>query len=662
MNVAHLCTLDHGGAGIAALRLHQSLLEAGVDSTMLVLARQSRTPGVVEVPTRRSPGGPAAWAAQWRRWETLMRRHPGRPEGSELFSTVDSDALLAGHPALARADIVNLHWVAGLLDMNAAAAILAGKTIVWTLHDQNPFTGGCHYAGDCRRFEAACGRCPELGSPDEDDLSAGQWRKKRLAYKDLDITVASPSRWLAGEARRSVLLGAFPAEVIPYGVPRVFSPSAAAAVTRESLGLGASDFLVLFGAHSHTRRKGAHHVAALLRALPARLSGRRVIALSFGGRGGQPESTVPFADLGPIDDPARLAAVYAMADAYVLPTLMDNLPNTVLEALACGTPVVAFEAGGVPDCVRHGENGWLTPVGSVTGLLEGLAHAARGDGDPRSAIAADAARRFAPERQAGDYIRLYERLRPGCLAAPAASPAAFAATNAPAFVVAGKRHWAGFRGLDTALYGAPVDPRACDLKRYQDLLALAFIEANLAPDSRILEVGGGNSRVLAHLAGRHECWNIDRFEGLGSGPTEIGETPYRVVRDYMGAGNPALPEGYFDLVFSISALEHVPQDEGTFRAILADIDRVLRPGGLSFHLFDVVLDAGGTLRTNDFLSYLFARVPTLQRMPDAAALAGDPDLYVMTREGYDACWKGLTGKSYDAFGRPTSINIAWRRP
>lgn len=231
------------------------------------------------------------------------------------------------------------------------------------------------------------------------------------------------------------------------------------------------------------------------------------------------------------------------------------------------------------------------------------------------------------------------------------------------FVVARRSQLATLGAHAPELYGRSValwDTES--LKTYQDLLAFAFIRANLPAGSRLLEVGGGYSRVLARLADEHECWNVDRFEGLGAGPTDVPQAGYRIVRDYMGTFNPLLPDGYFDLVFSISVLEHVPNEAPEQQAaVLRDMQRVTKPGGLNLHLVDVIAfqESGWQHPIVDQARAAFQLLPP---PPDPTAVANDPDLYVMSQRAYEAQWEPITGKPYAEFGRPTSLNLLWRKP
>ena len=230
------------------------------------------------------------------------------------------------------------------------------------------------------------------------------------------------------------------------------------------------------------------------------------------------------------------------------------------------------------------------------------------------------------------------------------------------FVYAKQEHLPFLKSLAPDLYGKAVsDWQAESLKTYQDLFTYAFIRHNIPKGSRLLEVGGGYSRVLTRLADEYTCWNIDRFEGLGAGPITIPEDKYRIVRDYMGTFNPELPDESFDFVFSISVLEHVPTDSPTEQeAVLKDIPRVLRPSGISLHLVDVVAfqDSGWYPPIVDLASKMFSLAPP---PPAPAVLANDPQLYCMSREAYESQWRPITKTPYERFGRPTNINLLWRK-
>ncbi len=210
-----------------------------------------------------------------------------------------------------------------------------------------------------------------------------------------------------------------------------------------------------------------------------------------------------------------------------------------------------------------------------------------------------------------------------------------------------------------------VHPDYANLKFYQDLLAYNFIINNLPPGSKLLEVGGGNSRVIQALKQDYECWNIDKFEGVGNGPMQVNdEIGYQLVSAYIGDFSSELRENYFDCVFSISTLEHVPETEQTFKNVCNDINRVLKPGGLSLHCFDVVIHKGGiqtNVWTNGLLGYMFKNITTLNQMIPFAEMQLDLDLYVMSETAYKNMWQIVTQQTYEEFGKPLSYNVFWNK-
>lgn len=219
-----------------------------------------------------------------------------------------------------------------------------------------------------------------------------------------------------------------------------------------------------------------------------------------------------------------------------------------------------------------------------------------------------------------------------------------------------------FRGVPFQSYnvGDP-DPAICDLKVYQDYLTYLFITRNVPKGSRILEVGGGDSRILRFFAQDYECWNADKCEGLGNGPIQFTSPHYRIVYDYVGSFNPELPTGYFDFVFSISALEHTPEVQAVRVNVLNDINRVLKPGGTSLHCFDAILRPAGKSWVNGLIPYLYANAPVQTRFTSLSEIEADPDTYAMSRAAYEANWQPITKDSYESFGRAFSINVFWAK-
>jgi glycosyltransferase involved in cell wall biosynthesis len=382
--VVHISTHDFGGAGKAAYRLHKGLQKIGVDSTMLVTNKKSNDPSVRVFPTRFASGriecanpsefNSPLYAQQKLRWENLLSKYTQKSRYLELFSDEVSDIKLDCVKEIHEADIINFHWVAGSVDVSSLPQTLKNKSIVWTLHDMNAFTGGCHYSDNCKKYETACSACPQLGSNRNEDLSQHIWQQKLMAYSKLYFNIVTPSRWLAKCASRSKLFSNFPIRTIPYGFPLDrFKPYPKNEI-RQSLNIPQTAKVILFGAASvNNLRKGFNYLLeALSKFTPSECSD--IIILTFGAFPDniQPLPNLPIHSLGPIDDEFQIALAYSAADVFVLPSLQDNLPNTVIEAMACGVPVVGFDVGGIPDMVEHKKTGFLAKPKDVDSLTEGI--------------------------------------------------------------------------------------------------------------------------------------------------------------------------------------------------------------------------------------------------------------------------------------------------
>lgn len=415
IRVLHLSTSDAGGAGRAARRLHVGLRRAGQPSTFFVAERHVEDPGVVAFDPGDGAGRGEPHPSLAKVPAALMERLRNRPANLGFFTDDRSEhgeRILAQLPP---ADLVHLHWVSRFLDFPSFfAAVPARVPVVWTLHDMNPFTGGCHTSGGCERHRAECGACPQLASREEDDPSREIWRRKQSAYAHLRIErtrIVAPSRWMAAQARASSLLGRFRVEVIPNGVDtEVFAPRDRLAA-RAALGLPPDASVLLFVAEwTDVPHKGFALLLDALRRLPRRDD---LVLLSLGVL--RRSVDVPFRHVhaGTIDNDRRLSEVYSAADLFTIPSLADNLPNTVMESLACGTPVVGFDVGGIPDMVRPGQTGALAPAGDVDSLaaaIEGLLADA-----PRRREMAETCRRVATSeyslaQQADRVAALYRSL------------------------------------------------------------------------------------------------------------------------------------------------------------------------------------------------------------------------------------------------------------
>jgi glycosyltransferase involved in cell wall biosynthesis len=376
MRVVHLSASDGGGGGErGAYRLHCGLRLLDQDSSMLVASRRTDDPHVTEIVRGRR------LTDRFRRfaWRHILHRNSARyaesrPRNANFFTDDRSDLGADLLHQLPPCDVLNLHGIYGFVDFRSFFRAVPQRTpLVWTLRDPNPFTGGCHYYGPCRRFNDRCGACPELGSSNESDLSREVWKRKRAAYSRVPVGrlhLVTPSRWLAGEVRQSKLLGGFPVSVIPNGLnTEVFSPRDRM-MARAALGIPLDARVILFVAASvRDPRKGFKLLGDALAPI-AREAGIHLV--SVGRHGFSPNARVPTLSLGYLENDRVLSLAYSAADVYVTPTLDDNLPHTVMESLSCGTPVVGFDVGGVPDMVRDGVTGFVVAKGDTVALRQAI--------------------------------------------------------------------------------------------------------------------------------------------------------------------------------------------------------------------------------------------------------------------------------------------------
>ena len=416
--VVHLSTFDiAGGAARAAYRLHSGLRKAGVESSMFVREARTKDRSVVRFEPTNTFWGRAE--RRIRREQIQRKLRPSIHPVSERFEPFRIDRSEYGTDVFSQLpahDIVNLHWVADFVDYPSfLGALSTGRRVVWTLHDMNAFTGGCHYDLGCGRYLSQCGECPQLRAPATNDLSSEIWKRKKSLFDRLpedQIHFATPSSWLAEEVKRSPILGRFPLSVIPYGLDlRDFAPRDVGSA-REVFGIPREAKVILFVADGLPLfRKGFEVLMQVLEHIKARIP--RLHLVTVGHNSPDLGHRIPHTSLGHVNNDRLLSNIYSAADLLVIPSLQDNLPNTVLESMACGTPAVGFDVGGIPDMVQHGRTGLLVPPYEATALgaamLELLQNPER-----RSAFGENcrqvALQHFSLEQQASRYYELYRHL------------------------------------------------------------------------------------------------------------------------------------------------------------------------------------------------------------------------------------------------------------
>ncbi len=416
--VVHISALDMGGAATAAFRLHKAMLGLGIDSQFLTLGKANRNiPNkqvfeiipeplslknvfLKSIKTKLGLESPHDFDHQ----QTLLL---GREPTGSGFNFPDTQSDITKSKIYQQADIVHLHWVAGWLDYPSFFA-KNSKPVVWTLHDLNPFSGGLHYALGTSIDETQMGKYIE--NP-QNHLQKAHNRNLNIKQKSLENTdklkIVSPSNWLKKQAQESVLFSKYHHSCIRYGLnTQIFKPYPQQQV-RGILGLEDKKTLLFVADDVDSLLKGFH---VLVKALA--ISGEKVdyqYLVVGRDRSNSLHSLPNVKHLGYVQDEQLIALAYSAADAFVLPSLMDNFPNTMLESICCGTPVITFPTGGIPEAILANENGIICQKADENVLAQILIGFYEGNYSfERAKIAKNAAEKYDEIIQANQYINLYQ--------------------------------------------------------------------------------------------------------------------------------------------------------------------------------------------------------------------------------------------------------------
>jgi len=404
-----------GGAAIAARRLMKALHDKGVQVEMLVQKRESDDSKVVALPHR-----------LWQKLRFVAERlgivwaNCGSRKNLFAIDPATHGADITQLPQFQQADIIHLHWFnQGMLSLNDVRKILqSGKPVVWTMHDMWAVTGVCHQAGACEGWLRGCGHCPLLrGGGGASDLSTQTYEKKRQVYNSAQMTLVACSDWLADIARRAPLLKGHPVHSIPNPIDTNFFVSKDKAKARQELGLPQDKKILLFVAYKATDpNKGIQYLRQALEQLHDQDAAwtDQLVLVSVGREASTLQGTFP-CTLYPMEyvsNEETMRKLYDAADVLLMPTLMDNLPNTVVEAMACATPCVAFRVGGLPQMVTPGVDGYLAKYKDATDLASGIKEVLNSPNYPAMAKAAHekAVSAYSEQVVAQRFIDLYERL------------------------------------------------------------------------------------------------------------------------------------------------------------------------------------------------------------------------------------------------------------
>ena len=364
-----------GGAAVAANRLMEALNNNGVKTKMLVRDKESDTLTVVGL----DASFRTRWHFLWERLTILSKLHFSKKHLFEI-DIANSGFDITRLREFQEADVIHLSWVnQGFLSLaDIRKIIVSGKPIVWTMHDAWPSTAICHYTHGCKAFMSTCRNCRLLpGHGSDTDLAYQVWKRKKQMMEGADISFVACSRWLEKQASQSALIRNQHITNIPNPIDTHLYKPGDQKAARQNLELPLDRRLILFVSQRVTdERKGMDYLVEALEKLVAahpEMKDNTGVAIL----GGHAEDVVdklplPAYPLGYINDERKIVDAYRAADVFVLPSIEDNLPNTIMEAMACGVPCVGFRIGGIPEEIDHLKTGYVAEYRKSDDLMQGI--------------------------------------------------------------------------------------------------------------------------------------------------------------------------------------------------------------------------------------------------------------------------------------------------
>lgn len=409
MKILQINTFESfGGAAIAALRLHQSLCSNGIESKFITLLKTRNNENVISA-NRLVNKYTFPLLSVINKSPLLQYRNAPRP-----YQISPGWLSLAGKKILKtirdwNPDIIHFHWVAeGMININDIVKISDIKPTVWTLHDMWALTGGCHYSSGCSRYEAGCGACPFLKSNNSNDITSRIFNQKKITWKNQNLTLISPSQWLNAMASKSPLFAKNLCTVIPNAV-EMHTVSFTKEEICERYHIQKNKKIILAVSHNLSdKRKGFDLFLKSLKHLNPK---ENYELITMGNLHRQPSSSIRH--LGYISQPNEALSIYAAADVFVLPSIEDNFPNTILESMSVGTPVVAFKnSGGAAEIIDHKINGYLAESFSPENLAHGISWVLHHDSynTIRRAAKEKITHNYTLDHMAARYISLYQKI------------------------------------------------------------------------------------------------------------------------------------------------------------------------------------------------------------------------------------------------------------
>ena len=377
MKIVALNTSDRtGGAAIAANRLMKALIKNDIKIKTLVLIKETKDENVMTIQSSFLNRQLARIKFFWERWIIFVYNRFSR---KNLFkvSIANTGFDIARLPLVKDADIIHIHWInQGLLSLRDLEKLAAlGKPVVWTMHDQWAYTGICHYTSGCDKFINVCTFCPQLTCAKKHDLSYLVFKQKEKLYQSNAITFVGCSQWITNEAKRSNLCKKYNILSIPNPIDMKIFKVIDKLSARKNLGLPENKKLLLFGAANITdKRKGIYYLIDACNELIKQSLHSELGLVVFGHAKTEYKQLIkiPVYSMGYMTDPGEIVMLFNAVDLFVIPSLEENLPNTIMESMACGTPCVGFHVGGIPEMIDHKQNGYVAEYKNSKDLAEGI--------------------------------------------------------------------------------------------------------------------------------------------------------------------------------------------------------------------------------------------------------------------------------------------------
>lgn len=417
MKILHINTYDQGGAAIAAIRLHKALLSQGVDSSILFLEQGKKNIPHSNCYVDYNKINRKFLCRQFYKLRRIFfpkseKKYINRVkllnriEGFDSFSFNPCDPDISSQKICQQANIIHLHWTAGFVDYKILKKL--GKPIVWTLHDMNPFTGGCHYSNNCNKFKNDCIACPQLIGTKNINNSYFDQNYKKKCLLSVSPVITSPSLWLKSCSEQSSVFKEYETIHIPYSLDlSIFKPQNQD-FCKKVFDLEDEKRTILFVSEDiNNIRKGFN---LLLEALN-KTESKNIQICVIGENRKSIQNKFNIVYLGKISDERLISIAYSAADVLIIPSMEDNLPNVMLESLACGTPVIAFPVGGMREVIKTGLNGILSREVNSDSLSIAIKEFIENKYVFNRKIISMAARKaFSPAQQAKLYISLYNKI------------------------------------------------------------------------------------------------------------------------------------------------------------------------------------------------------------------------------------------------------------